>query len=78
MFSFICIDQEMLIHGTVSAVLFVAHMQEEIRIPWMLSFPLAGAGELLPVNLQQMILCISTFHLFPVTTWAVKNKELKI
>lgn len=48
-------DQEMLIHGIVSGVLFIAHTQEEIHIPRMLSFPLAGAGELLPVNLQQRI-----------------------
>lgn len=42
----------MLLCGTVSGVLLVAHMHEEIHIPWMLSFPLAGRRELLPVNLQ--------------------------
>lgn len=42
-------------HSTVSSVPLVAHMHEEICNPWMLSFPLAGPGELLPVNLQQRI-----------------------
>lgn len=50
-----CIDPEMLVHGIVSGVLFIAHTEEEIHIPWMLSFPLAGTGELLPVDLQQRI-----------------------
>lgn len=53
----------MLISETVSGVLLAAHMHEEIHIPWMLSFSLAGPRELLPLNLQQRIHWIG--YVFP-------------
>lgn len=56
----------MLIRRAVSGDLLVAYVHIEIHIPWMLSFPLAGPGELLPVNLQQRIHW--KYNVFPPST----------